>query len=78
MDDRTVPFHAAKPGLLTLGEVVDGAVQLLEQVVPGQPSLEVPRHIAVFQAVILQPIPGDAFGMEPRHLLDEPSAQSLP
>lgn len=35
MDPDSLPLHAPEPGLLTLGKVVNGAVQLLEKVIPG-------------------------------------------
>jgi hypothetical protein len=33
LDSNTLTFHAAEPGFLTLGQLVDGAVEFLEHIV---------------------------------------------
>src|SRR6266571_411202 len=77
VDHGAVSLHSAKPGLLALGEVVDGAVQLLEHVVRGELPLEVAGREAVFEAIELQGLPWNAGSVQPGHLFEETMPESL-
>ncbi len=71
MDGNSLTLHAPKPGFLTFGELVDRTVQLLKEIIPIELPLQVVGNKAIFQAVIVEGLPGDTGRMQIRNLFDQ-------
>ena len=71
MDRGAALFHAAEPGHLALGELVDGDFQLAEHLFLGQLVDDVLGDEFVFQTVVYQVLGVDALVVdEAAHLVD--------
>ncbi len=78
MDHNALTFHATKPGFLTLGKLMYGAVQFLKQIVAVQLPLQVMADETVFQTVKVESLPADAGLVQGLDLLDHALFETLP
>ena len=76
VDEVAVALHAAKPGHLALGELVDGVGEEGAHLVVAEDAEDVLRHEFVFQTVIDQVFGGDAGGEQAADLVDETFGQA--
>ena len=65
MDGKTAPLHAAEPGHLALGELVDGIGKEDVHLVVGEFPQHILRDEFVFKAVV--PL-SDSLGVQPNNL----------
>ena len=77
VDWDTLPFHAAKPGHLTLGEATDVGEEAFEHLLFCYPALQEERHMAVFEAVAQQSLGRYALPKESIHLFDHAAVDTL-
>ena len=76
MDGEAASLHAAEPGHLALGKLVDGNLQPAEHLVVSQTANDVLRQEFILQAIINKVIGGDALVEQCPHLVDHALFQS--
>ena len=77
VDADAVAFHAAEPGHLALGELVDGVGEEDAHFVVGEFSQHILRNEFVFEAVPEEVVGGDAAGQETLDFFDETVFQAF-
>lgn len=78
MNLRAPPLHAAKPGHLPLGKLMNGDFQLTEHLVVGQLADDILRDVLVFQPIINKVIRLHATVKQAPYLLHHAIVETLP
>ncbi|CCY02519.1 unknown [Prevotella sp. CAG:924] len=77
MDHRSAPFHTAKPCHLTLGELVDGDLQLTEHLIVGETPDDILRHIFILETIVDKILWRDAPLYQASYLVDHAIVEPL-
>ena len=77
MDVNTLSFHASKPCLLTLGKLMNCAVEFLKQVITIELTLQILGNESIFKPEVVESLSRDASGMQALDLFDHALIKTL-